>query len=82
MREKNQDEYDVMCETSTIPTAKKYREVQFSTVKRRSGRESIPFLGLEAGTYRVRFYNNRKEAVLTIETWLSIYGWAWRVIGS
>ena len=71
----------VMCKTPTIPTSKKYREVQFSTAKKRSGRESIPFLGLDSGTHRVKFYNDKKEAVLTVKTWLSPYGWAWKIVG-
>lgn len=70
----------IECETPTIPTANKYREVQFSTVKRRIGKESVPFLGLEAGTHKVKFYNDKKEAVLTVKTWLSMYGWAWQIV--
>ena len=72
----------VMCETPTIPTAKKYKQTQFSTVKKRSGKESVPFLGLEAGIHRVKFYNDKKEALLTVKTWLSPYGWAWKVINT
>ena len=72
----------VMCETSTIPTAKKYKQTQFSTVKTRIGKQSVPFLGLEAGIHRVKFYNDKKEALLTVETWLSPYGWAWKIINT
>ena len=79
-----QSDFDsvVMCETPTIPTAKKYRDVQFSTVKKRTGKESVPFLGLEAGTHKVKFYNDKAEAALTVKTWLSPYGWAWKIIGT
>ena len=76
------DEHIVMCETPTIPTAKKYKETQFSTVKRRSGKESVPFLGLEVGEHKVRFYNDRKEATLRVKVWLSPYGWAWKILGT
>ncbi len=76
----SQIERIVMCETPTIPTAKKYREVQFSTNKKRTGKESVPFLGLEAGTHKVKFYNEKREVVLSVKTWLSPYGWAWMIV--
>ena len=70
----------IQCKTPTIPTAKKYRETQYSTRKLRSGRISVPFLGLESGTHRIRFYNKRREATLTVKTWECPYGYAWRVV--
>jgi len=70
----------VMCKTPTIPTSKKYKDAQFSTIKKRTGRESVPFLGLDAGIYKVKFYNEKREVLLTVKTWLSPYGWAWKVI--
>lgn len=73
-------EHIIMCETPTIPTAKKYRGVQYSIIKRRSGKESVQFLGLKTGTYRVKFYNDKREAILTVKTWLSPYGWAWMIV--
>jgi hypothetical protein len=82
MSEANEVDGVVMCNTPTIPTSKKYREVQYSTVKKRSGRESTPFLGLESGTHKVKFYNEKKEALLTVKTWLSPYGWAWKIVGT
>ena len=71
----------LQCKTPTIPTARKYRETRFSTVKRRSGAESVPFLGLDPGTHKVRFYNDKEEALLTVKTWISPYGWAWKIVG-
>jgi hypothetical protein len=72
----------VMCESPTIPTAKKYKETQFSTVKKRIGQESVPFLDLPAGIHKVKFYNDKREAVLTVKTWLSPYGWAWKIVST
>lgn len=79
---KSDQERFVMCETRTIPAASKYREAQFSTVKRRSGKESVPFLDLPAGIHKVKFYNDKREALLTVKTWLSPYGWAWKIINT
>jgi len=68
------------CKAITIPTGRKYKNTQFSTIKRRSGRESVPYLGLSAGVHYVRFYNDKRDVVLKIKTWLSPYGWAWKVL--
>ena len=70
----------ITCRSPTLPTAKKYRQTQYSTIKRRSGRESVPFLGLDGGLHRVKFWNDKKEVELSIKTWLSPYGYAWRVV--
>ena len=65
----------------TLPTAKKYKKVQFSVSKKRTGKESVKFLGFNSGQRKVRFYReDGKEAILTVKTWLSRYGWAWRII--
>ena len=65
----------------TLPTAKKYRTTQFSTVKKRTGAESVRFLDLDSGTRKVRFINEKgREVILTVKTWLSPYGWAWKII--
>tara|TARA_R110000822_G_scaffold32162_1_gene92573 strand:+ start:640 stop:882 length:243 start_codon:yes stop_codon:yes gene_type:complete len=64
----------------TIPTAKKYKETQYSTVKKRTGKESVPFLGLDSGYHSIRFINHHRQATLTIKTWISPYGYAWKVI--
>ena len=77
-----QDEKVIVCETPTLPTSKKYRtEAQFSKLKKRSGMESVPFLGLNSGIHRVKFYNERQEAILYVKVWISPYGWAWKVVG-
>jgi len=72
----------VMCETPTIPTSKKYRYPQLSTVKKRTGKESVPFLGLDAGIHKVKFFNENREALLTVKVWISPYGWAWKIINT
>ena len=69
------------CYSPTIPTAKKYKKTQFSTTKKRAGKESVPLFGLTSGTHTVRFYNDDQEAVLNVKVWLSLYGWAWRITG-
>tara|TARA_R110000772_G_scaffold190788_1_gene301603 strand:+ start:279 stop:521 length:243 start_codon:yes stop_codon:yes gene_type:complete len=66
----------------TIPTAKKYKETQYSTVKKRTGRESVPFLWLDSGYHRIRFINHHRQATLIIKTWLSPHGYAWKVIST
>ena len=68
------------CYSPTIPTAKKYRETQFSTTKKRTGRESIPFIGLDSGIHKVRFYNDNREFIASVKTWLSPYGYAWKIL--
>ena len=70
----------IQCKSPTIPTAKKYRDTQYTSRKLRSGRENVRFLGLESGTHKIRFYNDHREATLTVKTWVSCYGYAWKVV--
>ena len=69
-----------MCPCSSLPSKKEYRETQFSTIKRRTGRESVPFLGLEPGIHLVKFYTEKKSILRYIETWVSMYGDAWIIL--
>lgn len=57
-----------------------FNRVNFSTIKKRSGRESVPFLGLQAGAYIVKFVGARTTKTVEIKIWLSMHGWAWEVI--
>jgi len=57
-----------------------YKETQYSTIPRKSGKESIPFLGLEPGIHKVKFYTDDKEIICKVKTWLSLYGWAWIIL--
>ena len=70
----------IICKNSTIPTHKKYRDTQFSTVKRRTGKESVPFLGLDTGEHVVKFCNETRSAVLSVKVWISPFGWAWKIL--
>ena len=55
-------------------------ETQFSTIKRRNGRDSVPFLGLQPGEHLVRFNGKRKKTDCIVKVWLCPYGWAWEII--
>jgi len=71
----------VMCKCpSGLPTKKMYKETQFSTVKKRTGKESVPFLGLASGTHKVKFYTETKSIIRNVKTWLSPYGYAWIIM--
>lgn len=63
-----------------LPGRKYFIETQYSTIKRRSGKESIPFLDLDTGEHKVKFYTKTKQLLCLVEVWISPYGWAWRII--
>jgi hypothetical protein len=69
-----------MIEVDGRPPIKARKETQFSTVKRRSGRESVPFLGLDSGEHIVRFNHNKGHVDCLIKVWLCPYGWAWKIL--
>lgn len=70
----------VMCQNPILPKSKKYKQTQYSTVKTRNGKKSVPFLGLPCGVHTIRFYNDKDEITVKVKTWLSMYGYAWRVL--
>jgi hypothetical protein len=69
-----------MVEVEGKPPKKAFHDTQFSSVKRRSGRESVPFLGLEPGEHTVIFKHGKGSTECRIKVWLSMYGWAWKII--
>jgi len=61
-----------------LPT-KKHWKAQFSTVRTRNGKESIPFAGLEAGDHLITFVGKRKKVTCLVSVWYSLNGWAWQI---
>lgn len=71
----------VMCACyGKLPGKKCFTETQYSIKKRRSGKESIPFLGLDAGEHKVMFHTDTKKSLCLVKVWISPFGWAWRII--
>ena len=70
----------IICKCSALPSKKYYRDTQFSEIKRRDGKESVPFLGLDEGIHEVKFQTSGKGIVAKVKVWLSMYGWAWIII--
>lgn len=74
-------EHCVMCNChGRLPERKFFTETQYSTIKKRSGKESVPFLGLDTGEHKVKFYTETKESLCLVKVWISPYGWAWRIL--
>jgi len=62
-------------------TKKQFIDTNFSTIKTRRGKESVPFLGLSPGTYKIKITkDNGKSKIYKIKTWLSMYGYAWQAV--
>lgn len=74
-----QKRHFVICKGS-LPKSKHYKETQFSTIKCRRGRESVPFLGLSPGTHKVKFVDGDKSKLCLVKVWISLYGDAWQII--
>lgn len=66
-----------ICECSVLPGKKYYTDTQFSTNKK----DSIPFLGLDAGIHTVEFRTYNRSIVREIKVWYSMFGWAWIILG-
>ena len=48
-----------VCRCFTLPGKKYYTDTQFSEIKRRSGKVSVPFMGLDVGVHTVKFQKDR-----------------------
>jgi len=65
----------------TFFSKRDFIDVRFSSIKRRSGKESVPLFGLDAGIHHIAITNNRgKRREYIVKIWPSPYGWAWQAL--
>ena len=71
----------VICKCDNLPSAKCYKETQFSKVKRRGSEERVPFLGLDEGIHTVKFQTDNKSIIRKVRVYYnSMFGWAWFIL--
>jgi hypothetical protein len=68
----------ITVETKSLPK-KKILDPFYPAIKKRSGKESVPFLGLECGEHEIRFETKTKFLECIVRHWYSIFGYAWEI---
>lgn len=63
-----------------LPTYEKHKHLQWSTEKQGKHVLSLPFLGLDAGVYRLNAINGNGNTLTDIKVWEHNNGWAWSVL--
>jgi len=72
----------IVCEVPSLPSRKCFTDTQYSFIKRRWGKESVPFMNLSPGKYKILFTTKTKKQLCLVKVWISHFGDAWQILKS
>jgi len=69
----------IILNNSTLPKQTLFK-TKYSTEKSQDGLKSVPFMGLDIGTFDVEFRTDKEFMKCKLHHWYSMYGYAWELV--